>query len=323
MYNNIFVTGGTGLVGSYIVKELLQQGYKPHVLVRDPQSLGLLEPMATQVNLIKGNVIDAALLAEEIPKHDLVIHSAAIVSYAPHRFDEMYQINVEGTRNVVNECNASNKRLIHISSVAAIGSNDKGIVDESGKWNDSDIKTYYSKTKYLSELEVWRAIEEGLKAIIFNPSVVLGAGDMEKSSTKLFSYVSNKGKYYSAGNLNYVDVTDVAQIVVAAIHKEQYSGKRYILNAGHVTYKEFFEKIAKLLNVKPPHVKVNGFTAGLAWRLAHIKYLLTGKEPLITKETAKLSQSSKVYDNTSVLKDFNFKFKTLDETLRWCCEKNK
>lgn len=321
--HNIFITGGTGLVGSYIVKELLLHGYKPHVLARDPGALGLVEPLASQINIVKGNVIDAALLAEEIPKYDLVIHAAAIVSYAPNRFDEMYQINVEGTRNVVNECIASNKRLIHISSVAAIGSNDKSVVDEDGKWNDSDIKTYYAKTKYLSELEVWRAIEEGLRATIFNPSVVLGAGDMEKSSTKLFSYVKNKGKYYSAGNINYVDVTDVAKIVVSSISTENQNGKRYILNAGHISFKDFFEKIAALLQVPAPSTQVNWFTAGLAWRLAYFKYLLTGKEPLITKETAKLSQSSKVYDNTAVLKDFNFTFKSLDETLLWCCEKNK
>jgi nucleoside-diphosphate-sugar epimerase len=268
-------------------------------------------------------VLDIALLSAVVPKYDAVIHAAGIVSYAPNRYDEMFQINVEGTRNVVNTCVLNQKRLVHVSSVAAIGNFAKEVIDENEKWNDSESYTYYAKTKHLSELEVWRGIEEGLNATIFNPSVVLGIGDTNKSSTKLFAYVKNGGRYYSEGNINYVDVRDVANLIVDSLSQDQSLYKRYILSSGSISYKVFFEKIAAQMFVKAPQKKVTNFAAAIAWRFEFLKYLFTGKEPLITKETARMSKSKRVYDSALVQKDFSFVFTSLDDTLEWCCKKNK
>ncbi|HTF82116.1 MAG TPA: hypothetical protein VL947_10335, partial [Cytophagales bacterium] len=104
--------------------------------------------------------------------------------------------------------------------------------------------------------------------------------------------------------------------------REDLYGKRYILNAGQVTYKTFFERVAQKYGVAPPNTEVSDFTAGMAWRWEYIKYLITGKEPLITKETARLSRSKKNYSNAAVTKDFKHNFISLEETLSWCCEKN-
>jgi nucleoside-diphosphate-sugar epimerase len=272
--------------------------------------------------LIQGDVLDSQILATEIPNFDLVIHCAAIVSYAPNRFDEMYQINVEGTRNIVNECVASKVRLVHISSVAALGTSKTNQIDETALWNESEISTYYAKTKYLSELEVWRGLEEGLETIILNPSVVLGRGDLNKSSTKLFSYVLNGGKFYTEGNVNFVDVRNVVQVIVKAITMPETWGKKYILNSATVTYKTLFESIAAAYQVKAPFIKVNKLIAALAWRLEYIKYLITGKEPLITKETSASSQSQKTYLNTQSIKVFDVNYYSLTDTLNWVCQKN-
>lgn len=310
------------MIGSYAIKVLLDKGYSVSALVRDPQQLGLLE-RSDKIDLITGDILDVALLSLEIPKHDAIVHAAGIVSYAPNRYDEMFQINVEGTRNVVNICVLNHKRLVHISSVAAIGSFTKERIDENEKWNDSESHTYYAKTKHLSELEVWRGIEEGLEATILNPSVVLGIGDINKSSTKLFGYVQNGGQYYSEGNINYVDVRDVADIIVNSLDLDKSLHKRYIISSGSITYKEFFEKLASQMGVKAPHKKVTDFAAAVAWRLELVKYLFSGKEPLITKETAKMSKSKRVYDSSLVQKDFSHGFLGIDETLQWCCKKNK
>jgi dihydroflavonol-4-reductase len=277
----------------------------------------------SNLEIVEADILDFHKVSQEAVDCDLVIHCAAVVSYAPHRFNEMFQTNVEGTRNIVDVCIELKKKLIHLSSIAAIGNYAKNEVDETEKWNESDTVTYYSKTKYFSELEVWRGIEEGLTALILCPSVVLGQGDMEQSSTKLFSYVKNGGKYYTEGNINYVDVRDITTIVLESLNNEQVWNQRYILNAGTTTYKVFFEKIAKLIKVVPPKKKVTPFLASLAWRLESIKYIFTKKEPLITKETAQMSSSKRVYANTLASNKFNIKFKDLDATLAWCCEKNK
>lgn len=293
-----------------------------HTLVRETSDLSLIDSYKENINLVFGDVLDVQALAIAFSQVDIVIHCAAIVSYAPNRFDEMYQINVEGTRNVVNECLAQNKKLVHISSVAALGASKSNLLDEDTLWSDSEITTYYAKTKYLSELEVWRGIEEGLDAIIFNPSVVLGRGDINKSSSKLFSYVLNGGKYYTEGNVNYIDVRNIVEVVVKCINMPTVWGKRYVLNAGTTTYKNLFELIAKNYNCKSPTIKVNKFISAFAWRIEFIKYLITGKEPLITKETTYSSQSKKLYLNNQSVSTFDIKYYSLDETIAWVCQKN-
>lgn len=322
MAKNIFVTGATGLIGSQITNRLLQEGYSVSVLVRDLLKIELLEPFKDQINLIEGDVLDVHTLQRAIGNHDWVIHCAAIVSFSPNRHTDMYQTNVEGTRNIVNVCLKLNTKIIFLSSIAAIG-NYKGIpLNENEKWDETAQNTYYAKTKYWSEQEVWRGFEEGLDGIILNPSVVLGKESSNKSSSKLFNYVKNGGKFYSIGNLNFVDVRDIADIICMLMINPQINHKRFILNSGAVAYKDFFELIAKEYNVSAPRIKVTNLIASLAWRIEWLKHLFTGQEPLITKETAILSSKTRYFDNSKITNVLGFRFRTLKESIKWCCEKN-
>nr|MCU0325066.1 NAD-dependent epimerase/dehydratase family protein [Spirosomataceae bacterium] len=230
--------------------------------------------------------------------------------------------------NLVNVCINSPqvKKLCFISSVAALGkpSNIQKAetqieINENQKWEESPMNSYYAKTKYLAECEVWRGEAEGLNVVVVNPSVVLGEGDWNRSSTQLFRYIHNKNRFYTLGSLNYVDVKDVAEAVYQ-LTVSDIKGERFILNGGTTTYKEVFDKIADAMNKPRTKYLVTPLMAEIIWRIEHIRSFFTGNAPLITKETARSSRTVFAYKNDKIRKTLGFEFNSLDSTIRRVCE---
>lgn len=215
----IFVTGANGLVGSFIVRQLLDKGESVRALKRETSDLSLIQAFEKQIEWIEGDLLDYDILNEALKDVDYVIHTAAIVSFDPNDFQDLYITNVEGTANLVNACLANSiKKICHLSSIAAIGKNNKEAkISELTKWENSEQNSHYAKSKYLAELEVWRGIEEGLNAVIVNPTIILGPGDWEKSSAKLFKQVWKHSSFYPNGFFHYVDVRDVSTICILSL----------------------------------------------------------------------------------------------------------
>ena len=316
----VFITGVNGLVGSFVAREFLRHGHAVRALRRPDSDLGLLQDIAGQIEWIEGDILDVPLLAQAIRPGDIVVHSAAIVSYAPARQREMFRTNVEGTANLVNVCLEKNvKKFCFVSSVAALGRGKDSVeINENGQWQESSLNAGYAKTKHLAELEVWRAAAEGLRAVAVNPSVVLGPGDLRRSSTQLFGYALAERKFYPAGSVNYVDARDVASAVFLLANSE-ITGERFILNAGTVSYRDLLAQIARRFGKRPPPWLARPWMAQVAWRMEKLKTLFTRHEPLITRETARLSQSHYVFRNDKIKKELGFTFRTLDESLDWTC----
>jgi dihydroflavonol-4-reductase len=316
----VFITGCNGLIGSFVARKCIQEGIQVKALKRKSSDLSLIQDIADKIEWIDGDILDLASLAKSISAADQVVHAAAVVSFSASGQGEMFSINVEGTANVINTCLAKGvKKLCFVSSVASIGRKKNiEVISEQTKWDNSSDNTQYAKTKYLAELEVWRGIAEGLQAVIVNPSVVLGPGNWHKSSTQLFKYVWDQQPFYTEGNMNYVDVRDVADIIFKLIHSE-ITSERFILNAGSIAYKEIFDKIAQAFDKKKPYIKVSPWMASIAWRAAYIKGLLTGSKPLITKETAQMAQKSHIYSNKKIKNTIGYEFKNIDETIDWTC----
>ncbi|MDJ1468440.1 NAD-dependent epimerase/dehydratase family protein [Cytophagaceae bacterium DM2B3-1] len=317
----VFITGCNGLLGSFIAREFLKKGYSVRALHRKQSDLSLVADIASQIDWVEGDIFDLSLLEKSIQHDDIVIHTAAIVSFSPHRKTEMFQTNVEGTTNIVNVCLEKDiKKFCFISSVAALGRTKKQtVLDESTMWEESDLNTNYAYTKYLAEVEVWRAFSEGLPAVIVNPSVVLGPGELEKSSTKLFRYVLNENKLYPQGFVNYVDVRDVAEAIFS-LSTGKITGEKFILNAGTVTYRELLEKIAIQFNKRPPVWPVRTWMAELGWRAEWFKSLFSDKEPLLTRETARIAQTHYTYKNDKLKNELHFTYRELTDTVNWTCK---
>jgi dihydroflavonol-4-reductase len=319
----IFITGCNGLVGSNIARSLLTQGEKIVALKRKNSDLSLVYDIVNSIEWIEGDLFDTALLNKVMSTCHTIIHAAAVISFAPRMRSEMYRVNVEGTANVVNAAllNPTIKKFCYISSIASLGrKKNEPIITEDSLWEESEMNTHYARSKYLAELEVWRGIEEGLPAFIVNPSVILGAGNWNNGSTKIFQYVYQENKFYTDGFISYVDVDDVTQLVLALLKKNMV-GERYILNAGRVSYQELFATIASHFQKKPPSIKIHRVLAEIIWRIASVKAIFSKDEPILTKETVRLSKLTFEYKNDKISTELNFIFKPLTQTIEHTCPK--
>lgn len=173
----ILVTGGTGFLGSYLLRALVTAGKPVRALYRRHIPDQLLD-VKDRVEWVQGDVLDVGSLEEAMQGVAQVYHCAAIVSFHPDRRAQMLKINVEGTANVVNiALDAGVKKLVHVSSVAALGrAKEQAAINERSQWEESSNNSYYAISKHLSEMEIWRGIAEGLPAVIVNPSIILGSG---------------------------------------------------------------------------------------------------------------------------------------------------
>ncbi len=321
---NLFITGATGFIGSFIVRKFLENGYKIRALTRREGHFGLLSDISDRIEWLIGDILDIPSLEMAIKDGDIVVHAAAIVSFDKNEQEKMLQTNIEGTKNVVNVCLEINiKKLVFISSVASLGRTKKQqTINENAKWDNEGEDSVYARSKYFAEMEVWRGIAEGLPAVMLNPSVVLGAGDWDVSSTQIFKYIYQKKPFYAKGKVNFVDVRDVA-VASFLLAENAITEQRFICNAGNIHYKELFEKIATLFSVKPPNILLSTFLSEIFWRLAWIGTLFSKKTPLITKETARMAQQSYFYENDKIKNTLSFDFRNLDDTLAWACEEIK
>lgn len=323
MQRAVFITGGTGFLGAYIIKELVTRGYRVKALRRHKQIPFFIEASIFEsVEWIEGDLFDVVALEEGMTGCDFVIHSAAIVSFLKNDRSAMYRTNVTGTANVVNMAIEANiKKLVHISSVAALGRTAHGDkVNEEKKWAPSDINTHYAISKYKGEMEVWRGMGEGLDTVIINPSTVIGYGDWNQSSCAIFKNVYNEFPWYTNGINGFVGVEDVARAAIALMESDIHS-QRFIVNTDNWSFKQLFETIAEGLHRKPPHKEATPFLGQIAWRLEKIKSLFTGKKPLLTKETARIAQSVTYFDNSKILSALpGFTFTPLRETIAKSCQ---
>jgi nucleoside-diphosphate-sugar epimerase len=203
--------------------------------------------------------------------------------------------------------------LLHVSSIAAIGKSDQNILTEKCGWPDKSVSVY-SRTKTLGELEVWRGIAEKLNAVIINPSVILGAGHWQNSSARIFNAIYKGLNYYTLGETGFIDVQDVISIMIALM-KSEVSGERFILNAENLSYKLLFDKIADALHVNTPNIYASPFKTSLAWKIEFIKHLLTGKEPRVTKQSAKTSHKCQNYSSEKIRKTIGVKFQSIENTI--------
>ena len=196
--------------------------------------------------------------------------------------------------------------FVFVSSVATVGSaKNKQVLNEADNVEEGRQASNYATSKYLAELEVWRGWAEGLNAVIVNPSLVLGPGDLNKSSTQIFKYINEENSFYTDGIVNYVDVRDVAAATFQ-LYENKVFGERFILSAGALPYGDFFRKIAEAMNKKPPHIKANKTMIRMAFYFSKIQAFLFKKQPLVTRETLQVSKRKYVFDNSKVVKALDF-----------------
>ncbi|HEY0677010.1 MAG TPA: NAD-dependent epimerase/dehydratase family protein [Chitinophagaceae bacterium] len=318
----ILVTGGTGLVGSYLLKELVRLNKPVKALYRTAHSALLTPDEQKKVEWVRGDILDAALLYNIMKDVTQVYHSAAVVSFNPARRNELFKINVEGTANVVNSATeAGVQKLVHVSSVAAMGRiRNNQVINESMYWTPETSNSNYGRSKYLAELEVWRGIAEGLPAVIVNPTIIFGAGDWLLGSSKIFKSAYDEFPWYTDGMSGFVDVRDVVKAMILLMEND-IVGERFILSSGNHYYRDIFNNIAKEFGKRPPYKKVTPFLASIVWRLDWLKSRFAKREPLLTRETALTAQTNAQFDNSKLLRFFpDFRYTPIETSIADTCK---
>jgi nucleoside-diphosphate-sugar epimerase len=314
----ILITGASGLVGSHLAAALVKEGKRVKALYRSsiPAITG-----SDKIEWIKADILDVVALEEAMQGVEQVYHCAAIVSFNPKNKKALHQTNVEGTANVVNAClNAGIQKLLFVSSVAALGRiRENTAINETMNWSEETSNSEYGKTKYFAEMEVWRGIGEGLDAVIVNPVIILGASDWEKGSSGLFKSAYDEFPWYTEGTSGFVDVADVVRAMVLLMNSTE-NAERFILCADSLPYKEVFTEMARNFSKKPPHKKVTPLLSAIVWRWEAVKAKFTGKDPLLTKETARTAAAKVRFDNSKLPLRFpGFQYTPIEISLKRIC----
>jgi nucleoside-diphosphate-sugar epimerase len=327
----IFVTGGTGLVGAHLLYELTSSGKQVKALKRETSDVNQVlktfsyytenpEILYNQIEWINGDILDYFFLENILKGVTEIFHCAAIISFNPKERKKMISNNVQGTSNLVNAALENGvQKFCHVSSIAALGNTLNGIpITEETNWVPSKKVTGYSESKFFSELEIWRGIEEGLDAVIVNPSIILGPTKWNSGSAQFFKMMNDEFKFYTRGIKGFVDVFDVVKAMVALMdeqHFENTKNQRFLLNAENWSMQDLFNKIADALEKPHPIYFTSDFILGVIWRVAKIVSLVSGKPPFLTRETAASSNKKNYYDGSKVKQFIDFEYTPIEETI--------
>jgi dihydroflavonol-4-reductase len=328
----ILITGGTGLLGSYLIAALAKKGEPVRALKRpDSNTSSVIKiynhfgpsniPFTEAVEWVEGDILDPSSLSEVMEGVATVYHCAAMVSFDPNDRNMMMKVNGEGTANVMNAAMMEGvKKVCHVSSVAAFGKTENAeFVNENNWWKNSPENSFYSISKYSGEREAWRAIEEGLDVVIVNPSIILGAGDWNKGSAAIFSAAFKGMNFYTSGITGFVDASDVVECMIRLM-EGPFKNERYLISAGNIPFRDLFYQIHDVFGKKRPNINAGKVLTGIAWRAELVKNFITKTPPLLTKETASAAHNKIMFSNDKIKNALGFEFKPVDQTIKELCK---
>lgn len=312
----ILVTGATGFLGSELVRQLTAQNLMVRALKRSTAKIPALLKDNNLIEWFVADINDLEDLADAFENITQVYHCAAFISFDPKDKMKLLRVNIEGTSNVVNLCLDHHIRLVHVSSVAALGDAKKGAeITEKDFWEYNANVHSYAISKYEGEMEVWRSIAEGLDAVIVNPAVIIGKNAGFNGSGAIFKLVKDGLKFYTDGATGIVDVEDVAKAMILLMDSG-ITAERFTLTAENLNYKDFFTAIAEGFGIKAPNTEAKPWMLGIAWRAAKLASIFTGKSPALTKDAAKSSFNSSYYSNEKIKKTIGMDFKPVATSIQ-------
>jgi nucleoside-diphosphate-sugar epimerase len=334
----VLITGGTGLLGSHLLLELVREQQEVLALKRPTSNLTEVRrvfayyvgdkdeldklwgrirwldvDLMNQVDLEE--VLHGVQQGKEQPVEQ-VYHCAGMVSFQPRDRQKMIRFNRDSTACLVNACLATGvKKLVHVSSTSAIGKPPEGAsATESMIWSHSKSGTGYAESKFLSEMEVWRGIEEGLNAVIVNPSIILGSGFWKRGSSSMFDRVAGGLKYAAPGITGYVGVADVVASMIGLMNSD-ISGERFIISEGDYSYKEVFEKICSALGNSR---ELKTVTPTLMWNLVRLDAfasIFRGGRRQITSEHVRAAFGEVHFSSDKIKDALGLEFTPLDQVI--------
>lgn len=310
------ITGATGFIGSAVARELTDNGEKIRCLVRATSNLKNLDGLVVEIAI--GDIRDINSVQRALKGCDRVYHLAAV--YANWLPDPglMYQVNEEGTRNVLTACQeAGIQKTVYCSSVAALGAHGKTPADESAAFNLNSTKDHYYISKYRAEQVALEFFRKGLPVVIVNPSGPIGSRDIAPTPTGALIINLLKGKFpgYVDGGINLIDVTDCARGIIAAMEKGQ-AGEKYILGSRNISIKEYFDLIVQVTGRgKILSLRIPGWMAVFSGYVYQMLARVTGKSPVTSASWARVGSHYSWWDCTRARENLGLRQRPLEESI--------
>lgn len=316
----VLVTGSTGMLGSALARQLVSQNHEVRILRRKSSRLDLLEDVVHAVQHFEGDIMVPESLDEATRGIDAVFHAAATVGFSQNNSssDDPYVANHAGTANVANAIlrNSPSARMVHTSSIAALGRSPGQTepITEDATWTRSSLNSAYAVSKHRAEMEVLRAVAEGLDAVMLNPSMIFGEGRPDENTSQVFQKVRDgKVPGIPVGGTNVVDVKDVVSGHLLALERGK-TGERYTLGGENLLWSEIFATIASALGVQLTERVLNPkFLIPISHVVAAVSKVLRRKA-LITPETARITARFFKYDISKAQRDLGYSFRSFHET---------
>jgi len=262
-----------------------------------------------RIEWIECDVCDFDRLVSAMKGSKVVYHCAGLVSFGKGQEESILKTNVQGTANIVKACLENHvEQLCHVSSNSALRISDKDtVVDESGKWEDNISHPPYWTSKHLAEEEVYKGIASGLSAVIVNPTIIIGPGNWEHSSSSFFPAIGKGMLFYTEGITGYVDVNDVVRAMIILTGK-RITGERFLINSENLSYRQIFTMIAGSLGVRKPVFRVPEAFSFIIMPALKIYRFITGRNSPLTGDILKAAWAKVNFDNRKIIKETGISF---------------
>lgn len=326
----ILVTGGTGLVGSHLIYQLTLENNvirATHRADSDIERVKLLfkfysknfNQLFKKIEWIEADLNNLSQLQDAFKDISFVYHCAAYISFDPSKYETLRRVNIRGTANIVNLCIKNKiKKLCHVSSVATLGYNIKEI-DENNYWDGNKHKSAYAISKYGAEMEVWRGVQEGVKSVIINPGVIIGPGFSKSAFGTIIKMVTNKKRFHTCGKTGYVDVRDIANIMIRLMNSK-IENERYIVVNKNLSYKRVIDIVSSNLGLKNKSTFLSKSKLKIALMLDLVSSKFLNKERKLSKALCKTLTRNFNYSSKKIKKSLSFEFTSILETFEKSCQ---
>lgn len=322
----ILVTGATGILGRLFVLRLLQNGHRVRATKRSSSDLDEVknsfrfytdnaEKWFEKIEWVEVDFQDIEDISRLLLGVKEVYHCAAEVSFDDDKKKQIFQTNFNLTKELLYACEGTEiEAFLYVSSISVLDSpNEKGLLDEESFYNSKLKHSSYAQSKHFAEMEVQRAGAEGLNILILNPGVIIGTGNWQKSSGKMFELLSQYS-YSFDGSTGYVDVRDVVDMGIQLMEKKIFD-QRFILVAENLSYLEYANKVRTSLGLKPSK-RVPSLVLWFLQILAPFGMIFK-KLKLFSKQNIQMLSSQSKYSNEKIKKYINQDFIPIDKSIEF------
>ncbi|NSW45195.1 MAG: NAD-dependent epimerase/dehydratase family protein [Bacteroidales bacterium] len=322
----IAVTGSTGFVGSHLLIELLKKDLAVVAFKRDKSDVSYTQKvfqlqgvpqLFKKIHWVDCHLSKYNDVFEAFNGIDIVFHAAAQVDLNGKTREQMIKKNVKITENVVNAALLHRvKRFCYVSSIASITNNIDGIGRENAAFEILKTDHPYTISKCLAELEVWRGIQEGLPAVIVNPSVILGYSRQWKTFTSIVKRLQEGQYYYPCGSGSFVDISDVVKIMTHLTFNTSITNERFILTSENISYKKLYTYICEELKINTPLKPIGKKKLLMLGYVGEAISLISKKNYVINLQTAKLLNKDLAYSNDKIKDVLQYSFIPVKESIK-------